>query len=166
MNSAFGFLQSGLAPCSSAEEHPKLFDACLYFVANGFHRYSIVGVELSNGAPRLNARNMCESSLLWWWEARTPTRNNYIELERAHGTSPDINISKLCPGMWKSVRCIRTLEAIDTSAYEAPHPAQQEADLIHDDHPPNTLSPIPEESSADLSVSTDSLICVHDDPEL
>ena len=61
MNSAFGFLQSGLAPCSSAEEHPKLFDACLYFVANGLHRDSTIGVELSHGAPRLKARKMCDS---------------------------------------------------------------------------------------------------------
>ena len=64
------------------------------------------------------------------------------------------------------MRSVRTFEASEAVAYEAPHPAQQEVDLTHDEHPPNTLSPIPEETSVDLDGSTDSLAYMHEDPEL
>jgi hypothetical protein len=49
--------------------------------------------------------------------------------------------------------------------YETPHPAQQEADIIHNEAPNNTLSPISEEPS-EVSRETPDSLFIQEDPEL
>ena len=59
-----------------------------------------------------------------------------------------------------------TFETSEAVAEEATHPAQLERDVHPEKDAPNVLSPIPEETSVDLDGSTDSLVCMHEDPEL
>ena len=85
----------------SAKTLPKLYDACMFFAANAMYRENIIGIDLANGSPRLAPRPHCSSSLLCWWESKTPSRKNYIELDCNGNTAPPISMRQLCPEVWQ-----------------------------------------------------------------